>query len=69
MSQQKQIAVVLVLLGLVVVIVSFAADAIGLGAEPGVIGWKQQLGALVGLLLAGLGIWRWRLRPSDSRSE
>lgn len=69
MTQGKQLGIALVVLGLLVVVVSLAADAIGLGAEPATIGWKQQLGALAGLIVAAVGIWRWRSRPPDSSLE
>jgi len=42
-------------LGLAVLAVSLLADRIGIGAMPGVLGWKQILGAGVGLVLAVVG--------------
>lgn len=40
-------------------LVSLAADAIGLGPSPG-LGWKQILGAVVGVAVAAIGIYRMR---------
>ena len=42
----------LMLAGLVLVAVSLLADNLGLGGQPGIVGWKQWLGATVGLLAA-----------------
>ena len=43
--------------GLVLVAVSLLADLLGLGAQPGVLGWKQLAGALAGGLLLFAGGW------------
>ena len=58
MSKRK-IGIVLVVLGVVLVIVSLAADVLGIGMGPG-IGWKQMIATaggiivmLVGFLIAG----------------
>ncbi len=56
--QKKTLGIVLMFLGLVVLIASLAADALGIGMDPG-IGWKQALGALVGVIVAGVGAWYW----------
>jgi len=40
-----------VVLGISVLAVSLLADRIGIGAMPGVLGWKQILGAGVGVVL------------------
>lgn len=53
---RKTIGSVLVILGVVLVIVSLAADVIGIGNGTG-IGWKQILGAVVGVLVAAVGGW------------
>ena len=42
--------------GLLLALVSFFADRIGLGGTPG-FGWKQTLGFLVGAALVVLGAW------------
>jgi hypothetical protein len=47
----KSLGVVLVVLGLVLAAISLLADVLGLGADPGIIGWKQLLGAGVGVLI------------------
>jgi hypothetical protein len=39
------------MLGLAVLATSLLADRIGIGAVPGVLGWKQLVGAGVGLAL------------------
>ena len=44
-----------VVLGIAVLAVSLLADRIGVGAMPGVLGWKQILGGGVGLALAVVG--------------
>ena len=52
----KTIGIVLIILGVVLMIVSLAADVIGIGNGTG-IGWKQMLGAVVGVLVAVGGGW------------
>jgi len=48
-------AIILIVAGLVFLAVSILADAIGIGADAGVIGWKQYSGAAVGLMLIFFG--------------
>ena len=52
---RRTLGVVVVVLGLTLLAVSFLADRIGLGGMPAVFGWKQILGAGVGLVLAVVG--------------
>jgi hypothetical protein len=47
---------ILIVLGVIGVIGSLAADAIGIGTSPG-IDWAQLLGAAIGLVVALVGIW------------
>jgi hypothetical protein len=47
----KQWGVVLIVLGAIAVGISLLADMIGVGAQPGIIGWKQMLGAGVGVVM------------------
>ena len=47
-------------LGVLVVLVSAFADALGIGAEPG-FGYKQGAGVLVGIALIVAGVW-WKRR-------
>ena len=47
----------LILGGVLVIAVSLLADVIGLGAQPGIIGWKQILGAAAGLVILVVGIY------------
>ena len=41
----------LILGGVLVIAVSLLADVIGLGAQPGIIGWKQLVGAGLGVVM------------------
>jgi len=52
----KQWGVALVVLGLVVVGISLLADTIGFGAQPGIVGWKQLLGAGAGIVMLISGV-------------
>lgn len=54
MSRRTMGALALVV-GLALLAASLLADQIGLGAMPGVFGWKQMVGAVVGLGLAVVG--------------
>ena len=47
----------LILGGVLVIAVSLLADFIGLGAQAGIIGWKQILGAAIGLVILVVGIY------------
>ncbi len=53
---QKSIGFVLIGVGVLVLVVSGFADALGIGGVPG-FGWKQILGSVAGLLVAGIGVW------------
>jgi hypothetical protein len=48
-------AVVFLVVGVLLFLVSLTADATGLG-EGGGIGWKQILGAVVGVVVAAIGM-------------
>ena len=52
----RALAAGLLLAGTLIAAMSLLADVIGLGAQPGVIGWKQILGVAVGLLVAFIGV-------------
>ncbi len=46
---------VLIAVGIVIFAGCMLADAIGIGANPTVVGWKQYFGATLGLMIAFLG--------------
>ncbi len=52
---KKMLGVVFIILGVIVLVVSLAADALGIGNATG-IGWKQILAAVIGALVALLGV-------------
>lgn len=54
MAKKRTIGLVLLIVGIVVLIVSVAADAIGLGGSPG-FGYKQIVGVAVGAIVAIAG--------------
>ncbi|OGT28207.1 MAG: hypothetical protein A2Z17_02845 [Gammaproteobacteria bacterium RBG_16_66_13] len=49
--------IVLGAVGLVILAASLLADRVGLGAVQGVFGWKQIIGAVVGVALLAWGGW------------
>ncbi len=53
---QRSIGFVLIGVGVLVLVVSGFADALGIGGVPG-FGWKQILGSVAGLLVAVVGVW------------
>ncbi len=55
MGGKKRIGIVLFGVGAVILILSLAADPIGIGGSPG-FGWKQIFGALAGALLTVVGL-------------
>ena len=60
---KKSLGMVLIFIGAVAAIVSLGADALGLGNGLG-IGWKQIVGALVGVLILAVGAWFSRAKTS-----
>jgi len=50
----KQRGVVMLVVGILLVLVSAAADRLGVGGAPG-FGWKQIAGVILGLALAAAG--------------
>ncbi len=52
--EKRTLGIVLLVVGIVVLIVSVAADAIGLGGSPG-FGYKQAAGTVVGVIAAVVG--------------
>jgi len=46
----------LIVVGLIIAGISLLADTVGVGAQPGIIGWKQLLGAGVGLVMLISGV-------------
>lgn len=54
----KTIGIILIVVGVVVAVVSAAADLIGLsGATQVGFGWKQQVGTAVGVIIVLVGVW------------
>ena len=51
MARKRTIGLVLLIVGIVVLIISVAADAIGLGGSPG-FGYNQMAGTAVGAIVA-----------------
>lgn len=49
-------SIVLMVVGTIVFAICILGDMIGLGANTGVIGWKQYSGAVVGLMLFLFGL-------------
>jgi hypothetical protein len=52
-------ALIMVVVGVILALVSLLADAIGIGGEPG-FGYKQAAGLLIGIVLVAIGLWRGR---------
>ena len=61
---KKTIGVLLIILGVVVLVVSLAADGLGIGGMPG-FGWKQILGTVVGVIVALGGVWLALNKPNQ----
>jgi hypothetical protein len=51
----KTIGLILLVLGVLFVVVSVAADRLGIGNSMG-FGWKQQLGSVIGVILVIAGV-------------
>ncbi|MCJ7442638.1 MAG: hypothetical protein MUO25_13830 [Thermoanaerobaculaceae bacterium] len=59
----KTVGVVLLVAGVLLFLVSAAADSLGIGGYPG-IGMKQLAGIVVGVVIAALGMVRLRSRKA-----
>ncbi len=60
---RKTVGVVLLVVGVLLFLVSAAADSLGIGGSPG-IGWKQMLGMVIGVVLAATGMTNLRARQA-----
>jgi hypothetical protein len=58
---EKTLGTGLLVIGVLLFLVSAAADTIGVGGAPG-FGWKQITGVVVGIAIAAVGISRLRSR-------
>jgi len=54
---------VLIAIGLVIIVLSGFADALGLGRYPG-FGWRQTVGVVLGIVAVVCGVWRLRATRS-----
>ena len=63
MARKKKIGIALLIVGIVVLIISVAADAIGLGHDPG-FGSQQTAGTAAGAIVAIVGAILMRRRAS-----
>lgn len=54
---KKYTGISIIIIGAAITIISLIADVIGLGGDPSVIGWKQLLGAGVGVVIIAAGLW------------
>lgn len=57
--KKSTIGLILIVVGVILAILSLAADLIGIGDNPVTyeIGWKQLVGVGVGVIAAAAGIW------------
>jgi hypothetical protein len=51
----KNRSMLLVIVGVVLTLASVLADSVGVGAHPD-FGWKQIVGLIVGVVVAGIGV-------------
>ncbi len=56
---QRTVARIMLIVGVLIFLVSAGADQLGIGGTPG-IGWKQIIGMVLGVVLAGAGLTRGR---------
>ncbi len=56
MANKRTIGIILLVVGIIIFVVSLAADLIGIGGVPG-IGYKQIAGAVVGVVVAAVGYY------------
>ncbi len=56
---RKGMGVVLLVVGIAILVGAAAADPLGIGGAAG-FGWKQMVGVSAGVLVAAVGLARWR---------
>lgn len=56
---QRGSALIIMIVGVLVALVSVFADGFGVGGAPG-FGWKQTIGLVIGIALVAFGLWRRR---------
>jgi hypothetical protein len=56
---RKALSVIVLVAGVLLFLVSAAADSLGIGGAPG-FGWKQIVGTVVGVAVAAFGMLRLR---------
>jgi uncharacterized membrane protein len=61
---KRTIGYILIALGVVIAVVSLAADAIGIGNQKG-IGYQQLLGTFIGIVVALVGVWQVMRKPTE----
>ena len=59
MKTSKTTAMIILIIGIGLLATSLLADVIGLGINPG-FGPKQTTGTIVGVVIAGVGLFLWR---------
>ncbi|MCJ7518494.1 MAG: hypothetical protein MUO42_02345 [Anaerolineaceae bacterium] len=63
---KRTISMLLFVGGAVLLVLSLAADAFGIGARAG-FGWKQLTGAVLGLAALAYGYWLGRGKPEQKK--
>jgi uncharacterized membrane protein len=66
MMSKRTIGFLLIALGVILALISLAADVIGIGQKPG-IGGVQILGAVIGVVMAIVGVWIALSNPSQKK--
>ena len=62
----RTVGFVLIAIGVILAIISIAADAIGIGNQVQLgFGWKQQLGTAFGIILGLVGLWLAMRKPNQ----
>jgi hypothetical protein len=52
----RNLGIAILVIGILIILISLLADVISIGATAGVMGWKQILGAGIGLFVCIAGI-------------
>ncbi len=66
--KSRGVAVALLVVGVLLFLIALTADQLGIGGHPG-LGWKQIIGAVVGVVVAAVGMFLLRAAGKQTQAS